>query len=56
MDEKQIGLVGQMTPGKEAHFNKPLIAVYFEIDWKRNPKVIFFQSSIVDLVILSHIG
>jgi len=38
MDEKQVGLVGQMTPSKEANFQKPLIAVYFEVDWKRNLK------------------
>lgn len=42
MDEKQVGLVGQMTPSKEANFQKPLIAVYFGIDWKRNPKVFNF--------------
>ena len=39
IDEKQLGLVGQMTPAKEALYKKPLIAVYYNIDWKRNPKV-----------------
>ena len=43
MDEKQVGLVGQMAPAKEANFQKPLIAVYFEIDWKRNPKVLIYE-------------
>ena len=43
MDEKQVGLVGQMTPAKEANFQKPLIAVYFEIDWRRNPKVLIYE-------------
>jgi len=38
IDEKQLGLVGQMTPAKEALYKKPLIAVYYNIDWKRNPK------------------
>ena len=45
MDEKQVGLVGQMTPAKEANFQKPLIAVYFEIDWRRNPKVLIYKST-----------
>ena len=41
IDEKHIGLVGQMTPSNEASFSKPAVAVYFDIDWKKNLKVPF---------------
>lgn len=47
VDEKHIGLVGQMTPSNEASFAKPAVAAYFDIDWKRNPKVPYFSHTIV---------
>lgn len=41
IDEKHLGLVGQMTPSNENMFSKPLIAVYYNIDWQKNLKVTF---------------
>ena len=41
IDEKQVGLVGHMTPPKEAFFKKPQVVVYYNIDWKRDMKVQF---------------
>lgn len=38
IDEKHIGLVGQMTPSKEQFFKRPLVSVYYNIDWKNNLK------------------
>jgi len=38
IDEKQVGLVGHMTPPKEAFFKKPQVVVYYNIDWKRDMK------------------
>jgi protein disulfide isomerase family A protein 3 len=33
-----IGLVGQMVPDIEDLFTKPLVVVYYKVDWKRNAK------------------
>ena len=37
--DNEAGLVGQMKPSNDEIFKKPAVVVYFEIDWKRNPKV-----------------
>ena len=38
IDEKHMGLVGQITPSKEQFFKRPLVAVYYDIDWKKDKK------------------
>lgn len=38
IDEKHIGLVGQITPSKEQFFKKPLVSVFYNVDWKKNLK------------------
>lgn len=38
IDDNQFGLVGQMKGSNEERFIKPVITVYFKIDWKLNRK------------------
>jgi len=35
--EKSVGLVGHMTPDSEKHFQKPLLVVFYDLDFVRNP-------------------
>jgi len=38
IEEKHIGLVGQMKPQNEASFKRPAVIVYYNVDWKKNLK------------------
>lgn len=38
MTKNQAGLVAQITPDTESAFKKPLVCVYYKVDWKRNLK------------------
>lgn len=39
IDEKQLGMVGQITQSNEAILKKPSVIAYYRVDWKRNHKV-----------------
>jgi len=36
--EKEAGLVGQLKPANDESFKRPLIVVYYQVDWKKNLK------------------
>ncbi|XP_065671417.1 protein disulfide-isomerase A3 [Hydra vulgaris] len=36
--EKANGIVGQIKPETEDKFPRPLVVVYYDVDWKKNPK------------------
>lgn len=38
IDEKQLGMVGQITQSNEAILKKPSVIAYYRVDWKRNHK------------------
>ena len=40
ISEKSNGIVGQIKPDTEDKFPRPLVVVYYDVDWKKNPKVI----------------
>ena len=38
INEKSNGIVGQIKPDTEDKFPRPLVVVYYDVDWKKNPK------------------
>jgi len=38
VSQNEAGLVGQIKPAKEGSFKKPLLVVYYQVDWVRNLK------------------
>lgn len=38
IEEKHIGLVGQMKPSNEDSFKKPAVVVYYNVDWEKDLK------------------